>query len=280
MRSGYLIAGLVLAIAVVLGLNYFFSQSESDAGQTSVDAQQPAAPDMPPLGNEPGATVMEETPPSPSPIPTPEEPVFVPPPLNASDEFVRERFAQPLAAGAIPEDWLVNEDLLRRLAVVTENAARGEIPRQQLSFLAPDGKFMISQRVVGGGADATEKTALFIDPVSYQRYDRYLDMLEAMDPDSFAAFLTDAYPLLDEALAELGSREAVLPQLVGAIDQLLAVPVIRADIELVQPKVFYEYADPSLEDLSPLQKQALRMGPDNVERLQSYLRILRTELLR
>ena len=96
----------------------------------------------------------------------------------------------------------------------------------------------------------------------------------------FAAFLTDAYPLLEEALAELGSREAVLPQIAGAIDQLLAVPVIRDDIELLQPKVFYEYADPSLEGLSPLQKQALRMGPANVVRLQSYLRALRSELLR
>jgi len=48
----------------------------------------------------------------------------------------------------------------------------------------------------------------------------------------------------------------------------------------VQPKVFYEYADPALEGLKPLQKQALRMGPSNVRRLKAYLTRLRAELVK
>ena len=67
---------------------------------------------------------------------------------------------------------------------------------------------------------------------------------------------------------------------VPAIDQVLAVPVLEGEVELVQPKVFYEYADPALEELSPLQKQVLRMGPDNVVRLKNYLTELRQALLR
>jgi hypothetical protein len=46
----------------------------------------------------------------------------------------------------------------------------------------------------------------------------------------------------------------------------------------VQPKVFYEYADPTLEQLPPLKKLVLRMGPDNVQRLKRYLTELRAAL--
>ena len=46
----------------------------------------------------------------------------------------------------------------------------------------------------------------------------------------------------------------------------------------MQSNVLYEYADPALESLPPLQKQLLRMGPDNLDRLQGYLRELRDEL--
>ena len=40
---------------------------------------------------------------------------------------------------------------------------------------------------------------------------------------------------------------------------------------MVQPKVYYQFADPNLESLKPLQKQLLRMGPQNLARIKSYL---------
>jgi hypothetical protein len=174
----------------------------------------------------------------------------------------------------LPEVWIGKDDLLRRLAVVIENANRGELPRRQLDFLAPVGKYQVKE--VGEAEDRR----LFVDPLSFARYDRYLDMLESVTPDMLASLFVDAYPLLDEALRELGDAEPASPQLMAAIDQILAVPVLRDDIELVQPKVFFEYADPALEGLTLLQKQVLRMGPDNTERLQAYVVSLRNGLIR
>ncbi len=55
------------------------------------------------------------------------------------------------------------------------------------------------------------------------------------------------------------------------IEQVLATPDLEGDIELVQPKVYYEFADPNLESLNPLQKQLLRMGPQNLARIKGYL---------
>jgi hypothetical protein len=86
--------------------------------------------------------------------------------------------------------------------------------------------------------------------------------------------------LLVDALQELGLRGPdARSLLVNGIDQALATPVLVGEVELVQRNVLYEYADPAVEALPPLQKQLLRMGPDNLHRVQVYLRALRGELV-
>jgi hypothetical protein len=183
------------------------------------------------------------------------------PPLNDSDAFVREQVAQ--LPGQQLSVWLTQDDLVRRLAVVIDNAAGGEYPRRQLGFLAPAGKFSV----------VTRDEAIFVDPESYARYDAFVDSVVSVEPQRAAAMLKTAAPLLVEAMKELGQLD---PDPVAAIhkgiQQVLATPVLDEEPELVQPKVFYLYADPALESLKPLQKQLLRMGPANVQRLQDYLR--------
>ena len=51
----------------------------------------------------------------------------------------------------------------------------------------------------------------------------------------------------------------------------MATPDLEGDIEIVQPKVYYQFADPNVESLKPLQKQLLRMGPQNLARIKGYL---------
>ena len=270
MRSSFLIAGLAVAAVVILGLTYYYRMS-GESGQTGAETVA-----IPPTGTstdegpaEPStsAAVMGETPPSPV-IRAPE---FVLPPLNASDGFVRERLPT-----TVPEVWVDQDDLIRRLAVLVENAGRGELPRRQLAFLAPEGKFLVREAPGSGPDDAQ----LFVDPASYDRYDRYLDILESLPPDKLASLLSDSGPLIQQAVQELGVQESASAQMLAAIDQVLAVPVLEGDVALVQPKVFYEYADPELEAMSSLQKQVLRMGPGNVTRLKAYLTTLRSELER
>lgn len=268
MKSSYLIAALAVAAVVIFGLTIYFRQAQEPVPVV----ETPPLPEQAPPLTEPERPAseleaLEETPPSPAIDP----PVPVLPPLNASDGFVRERLPETL-----PPAWVDREDLVRRTAVVLENATRGEIPRRQLAFLAPDGPYPV--RVVEEAG--RERPRFFVDPAGHARYDRYLDMLESLPPEQLANLLTDVTPLLTEALAELGNQAPVQGSLLEAIDQMLAVPVIRDEIELVQPKVLFEYADPELEGLSGLQKQVLRMGPDNVERLQRYLQVLRGSLSR
>jgi hypothetical protein len=186
------------------------------------------------------------------------------PPLEDSDPFVREQL-EPMD---LPAHWLDQGSYVRRLAVLGENASRGLIPRRQLAFLAPNEPFVVAQR----------DERMFIDPVSYTRYDAYVDRLAAISPDVLARLVLTLDPLLEAALLEVGVQAPPGEVFTEAIRQSLSAPVLEGDVELVQPGVMYRFADPELEGLPQLQKQLLRMGPGNLSRFQAYLRQLAMEM--
>ncbi len=252
---------MILAIIVVLAV-LIIGWALWPAG----DAPEPA---VEPVEASPTPTLTRpeplDAPPLPQPVATePAEPEVVLPPLEASDAFVRERI-EPME---LPRPWVEQGDYVRRLAVLAENASRGTYPRRQLAFLAPSGAFKVVER----GEE------VFIDPVSYDRYDSYVEELESIDPVRLAGLLETLDPLVEAALGEIGVTAPPGQVFAAAVKEVLSVPVLEGQIELIQPNVMYHYADPELESLSPLKKQVLRMGPDNVRRLQAYLRRLAAEM--
>src|SRR5262245_55747969 len=111
-----------------------------------------------------------------------------------------------------------------------------------------------------------------LDPQGYGRFDTFVNTVVSVPPATAAALARRYSPLIAEALGELGEgNQDALATLRAGIDQALATPVIEGPIALTQPKVFYQFADPKIESLPPLQKQLLRMGPENVKRLKAYL---------
>ncbi len=251
MRTSYLIVGIGAAVLLILAIRYW------PAAETPIPDIAPAVvaptvePEPEPVVTAPAVSDVE-----PEPVPDPQPEIRLPG-LDASDGFVKQQIADL----GLPAIWTNRDDLVRRMAVVIDNASTGEYPRRQLGFLAPSGKFQIIE--VG--------ERLYVDPASYARYNRHIDVLESIDPSALVVLLALIEPLLGEALGELGNRSAAEGQIGRGIEQLLALPLLEGDVELVQPKVLYQYADPELEALSNLQKQVLRMGPLNVRRLQDYL---------
>jgi len=260
MQKAVLIAVVVLAVAIIAWA--MWPAGEQTAPEP-VPVEPPPTPEL--TAPEPLDPTPVEAPPEVEPAPqVEEEPEVELPPLAESDPFVRERL-EPLD---LPEPWVEQGDYVRRLAVVMENASRGTYPRRQLAFMAPEGAFKVVER----------GEAVYVDPVSYDRYDRHVEELTSIEPAQLAGLLETLDPLVETALAELGVKAPPSQLFETALEDVLAVPVLEGDVELVQPNVMYKYADPDLESLSPLQKQVLRMGPENVERLQSYLRQLAAEM--
>ena len=181
------------------------------------------------------------------------------PALDASDDYVREQVG-PLSPSMA--DWLKQDDLVRRFAAIVDVARQGDYPRRQLAFLTPAAKFPVQQ----------QDDRILLDPAGYQRFDGFVDIATSIEPQRAVGVLRTLSPLLVQALMELGAKDPdPLLALRQSIDQALATPDVEGEIELVQPKVYYQFADAKLEALPPLQKQLIRMGPQNLARIKSYL---------
>jgi len=187
------------------------------------------------------------------------------PPLDESDRFIREQVGSAATDDAI-ERILSTDQLVRRFTVVLENLAEGGLARGPLSHLAPKADFPVRRN----------GEQLLMDPAGFDRYDRVVDMVAAVRPEQAVTLLEAMDPLLQDAWQELGVQDVdVESRLAAAIDVLLATPIPEGPVELKQPSVMYEFADPELESLLPAQKQLIRMGPENARQILDTLRRIR-----
>ena len=192
------------------------------------------------------------------------------PPLGQMDTFIRALLG---ALSTHPDfvRWLATDDLIRQMANGIDRISRGQSPSADLATLRPSADFAAQGR----------RGAFTIDPASYGRYDRHAALLESLEARGVAEAYRTLQPRLDEAYRALGrTLGGVDAALNAALTLLLATPVVEGPIALVPGKgASYAYQDPALENLAPIQKQLLRMGPDNVRRIQARLRAIRAELM-
>ncbi|TFH67639.1 DUF3014 domain-containing protein [Gammaproteobacteria bacterium LSUCC0057] len=166
--------------------------------------------------------------------------------------------------------WLASSDLLRRSSAYIDGLARGQLLSNIFPLTAPSDRFI----------SHTSNGSLWMNAGNYDRYNATVDLITALDAEQLVALFHRARPLLVAAFSELGYTQRQMDGAVlAALEQILATPVIVEPIELTRESVAFRYADSRLEGLSRLQKQLLRSGPDNTQRLQSLARDLRQRLL-
>ena len=245
----WLVVGAVAAAFAVGAGVYWWTGREG--------REAPAVVDAPPQDVSPPQTVEPE-------------PADVElPPLGQSDEFVRQ-LVGGLSSHPRFAAWLVTDDLIQRFVVTVENVADGSNPASQLPFLRPGGRFVTT------GAEPE----LRIDPRSYARYDGAAAVVDSIDAAGVAELYRTLRPLIDEAYRELGYPEGGFDEtLERAIRRLLETPVLeRQDATLISRAPFFEFVDENFEALSPVQKQLMGMGPQNVRVVQAKLRELAAAL--
>jgi hypothetical protein len=189
------------------------------------------------------------------------------PPLDESDTVVRE-LVRRLSTHPTVLAWLAGDNLARGFVAATQNIAGGVNPTAHVRRLAPTGEFAVIER---GGAT-------HIDPRSYARYDRIADAVASVDPRGAADLYATLKPRLTEAHDELGTGRSLDQALEEALVRLLQTPVLNDPVRVVPKGAGYAYADPALENLTPPQKQLMRMGPRNTQIIQNKLREIATAL--
>lgn len=191
------------------------------------------------------------------------------PPLGQMDIFLRSLLG-PLSSSPEIARWLATGDLIRQMARAIDLVSRGASPAADLPVLTPRDNFDVAGR----------RGSYTIDPASYRRYDRLAAAIEGLDAEGVARAYRTIQPRLDEAYRALGRTDAGVDTAVhAAIDMLLETPRVEDPIRVVPGRgATYAFADPALESLPPVRKQLLRMGPNNVARVQAKLREIKAAI--
>jgi hypothetical protein len=198
--------------------------------------------------------------------PVPQAPAASPPTASIAEgeQLVRRRGGELSSAKELTA-WLSEPDILRRLVAAVNLIAEGNSPRPVLGFLIPVGNFEAHRR----------NNQLLATPASYARYDAVVQVLTSIDTDAAARTYSELKPYLDAAYYAIGRPGKSFDDLFQAARaKLLATPIPDAQPALEERGALYLYKDASLEELSPAQKQLLRIGPANARAVQGWLKKL------
>jgi hypothetical protein len=248
--------GIVVAAVIALGGWYWYASRQRPAAATPVVT----APAPPPVSTEPQI----------------EHPIAADnaagtaalPALNDSDQIVHDSLAGVLGRHAV-EQFLVPQNIVRHLVATVDN-----LPRRKVAVeLRP------VKPAPGQSAIATQGEITTLSDANFERYAPLVRVVQATDVKALVLVYQRLYPLFQQAYEDLGYPGKYFnDRLVEVIDQLLQAPEVSAPIRLVQPKVFYEYADTDLESRSAGQKLLIRMGPANARAIKAKLREFRAEI--
>lgn len=242
----------VLVIAAGIAGGWYYWHAGTAVPQPPVAQNPPAAPpqDMGPVHPLPDAGDAAA-----APLPA----------LNDSDPAIRQALAGLVGQAAVME-YLVPENVIRRIVVTVDNLARSKAPLEQRPVSSAPGSF----RAAGDELHAS------LDPKNFARYLPMVALIQNLDMARLTALYVRFYPLLQRSYQDLGYPNAYFnDRLVEVIDILLATPAPSGPVELVRPGVMYEFADPSIEGRPAGQKLLIRMGPENSTTIKAKLMELR-----
>lgn len=185
------------------------------------------------------------------------------PSLGESDNFIANGL-RDVQNGATLLRLLTNEQMLRKFVVFVDNVSRGSFPQTGLPY-RPIGQEMPVTNV--------DDNLYTMDSSAHNRFDQFVDAFVALDTDQAMLLYRTVSPLLQQAYAEIGFRDVNFDDtLRTAINRVLSVSEVPGPYQLVKPSVMFLYADASIENLSAVNKQLIRLGPDNSAKVKTKLR--------
>ncbi|MGB1958547.1 MAG: DUF3014 domain-containing protein, partial [Luminiphilus sp.] len=243
-------AGLIVVLLMVIAggvvlLTGIWPPEEKPA--PTVTAPPPAPPPAPVVAE------IEE----PAPEPPPPEPVKEPlPRLEESDDAVRDAVGD-IPLGTAGQQYLIPGNIIERSASLIYLMAQGDVPYKLLPVSRPKAAFPISD----------DGTKVVTDPAGFERYDALTQWLQSLDLESLLSSLDWFIPLFREAWSYYGEDPAAFDMaVVMTLDLVIATPEIDlSEARLIRKEAVWIFEDPAIEGLAPIQKQVLRMGPENAE---------------
>lgn len=258
---------LLMLIGIAISL-YYWSKEQPEItpqGQVSLDLPVPE-PRQEQLEQKekPGNAKSNTLTPAPA-AEANQEPAqnIVLPPLSDSDAIFT---TSVLSVSPELASWFSADDLIKKYITIVNDLAQGLHPYKHFSFLSVGQPFAVNK----------DSNGLYISKASYQRFDALAAAIDKINVTAAITLYQQFQPLFQEVYNSFSyAQEHTLGDIFKkAAAQVLEAPVIDTHIRIIQPAVYYKYADAKLEELNPVHKQMLRMGPDNTRIIQNKVRIL------
>jgi Protein of unknown function (DUF3014) len=190
------------------------------------------------------------------------------PALMVSDTTMQNTLADLFGPASLGKVFY-EDAIIHRFVTTVDNLPRKTVPSRNLPV----------KPIAGPLATSAKDDNVSISADNASRYTPYVQMVEAIDAKNLVSAYVHFYPLMQQDYRDLGYPKGYFnDRLIEAIDDLLATPELKDPLQVVQPKVLYQYADPELEARSAGQKIMIRMGSENAAKIKAKLKEIRREL--
>ncbi|TPH19164.1 DUF3014 domain-containing protein [Litorilituus lipolyticus] len=189
------------------------------------------------------------------------------PELNESDSWLQVKLPELTWRKELLK-LVIDEDMIRRFVVFTDNFAQGTVAYEHSPFVLPNTKFSPDEETV---AFQDNQNVWLWNESSSKRFNLYVDLLRSIDSASLVEWYFEIKPLVDEAYQELGYEDDFTIVLQEAITNVLDMELPKEKVKLIQPSVMYKFHDQSLEELNDSDKLLLRLGKENLLIIKSIL---------
>ncbi len=185
------------------------------------------------------------------------------PELENSDSIFRHQVS---SVSTNLSNWFSARHIIHKYILLINDLSQGQlIPRHRL-FLQPAGKMKVK----------SDSQGLYLTENSYRRYDRLANAIDAIDVDRGLQLYISFKPLFDKVYKTFSypAHYRLDDIFLKAAANVIKAPVIEGRVGLRKHSVKYKFADKKLESLTDVEKQMLRMGPENTRKIQAKLREL------
>ena len=272
-NTGIILAGV--GFVILCGVLYWGFMQEKPAATPEEPAVLPIAPPV----VTPEAVVAEQAPASISePALEPEvfladevETIIEAPAITLpeSDAVITEYLPQ-LNSGMLGQQFAMSSNALERGVAIVDNLRMGNVPYKLLPVGRPSVKFPFQDSGL----------AVTLDPVGFERYNGLADTLAGVNVAAVVTLYDMLSGVLEEVWSGLGYGDTTFDDAaLGALNMILLAPATDLEARLYKDEANWRYEDDSLETLPALQKQLMRMGSGNAEKVQDKARELRGALL-
>lgn len=180
--------------------------------------------------------------------------------LADSDQSFRQALHE---LSAYLTNLLATDELIKRIILLTNDISQNQLPSKNRMFLRMPQKIPVEKN----GED------LFISDASYQRYNFIADAVAAIDISQALVVYQRFRPLFQQVYSTLSypANYRLEDIFIKAATAIIQAPKIDTKIKVIPKFTVYQFADQKLEELSPVAKQMLRMGPSNSAKIQAKM---------